>query len=146
MAQSSSNEGVPQTQSEREELLRMTADITAAYVSNNQLENSELVEIIKSVYASLSSLDSKTVAEDEDLKPAVPIKRSVQNDYLVCLEDGKQLKMLKRYLRSNYDMTPEDYRAKWNLPPDYPMVAPSYAKRRSQFAKEFGLGRKKKSA
>ncbi len=124
----------------------MTADITAAYVSNNQLENSELVEIIKSVYTSLSSLDSKTVAEEADLKPAVSVKRSVQNDYLVCLEDGKQLKMLKRYLRSNYDMTPDDYRAKWNLPPDYPMVAPSYAKRRSQFAKEFGLGRKKKSA
>tara|TARA_R110000787_G_scaffold1497_12_gene6413 strand:+ start:43901 stop:44275 length:375 start_codon:yes stop_codon:yes gene_type:complete len=124
----------------------MTADITAAYVSNNQLENSELVEIIKSVYTSLSSLDSKQVVEESDLKPAVPVKRSVQNDYLVCLEDGKQLKMLKRYLRSNYDMTPDDYRAKWNLPPDYPMVAPAYAKRRSQFAKEFGLGRKKKSA
>ncbi|WP_340150158.1 MucR family transcriptional regulator [uncultured Sneathiella sp.] len=146
MAQSLPNEGVPQTQSEREELLRMTADITAAYVSNNQLENSELVEIIKSVYTSLSSLDSKQVVEESDLKPAVPVKRSVQNDYLVCLEDGKQLKMLKRYLRSNYDMTPDDYRAKWNLPPDYPMVAPAYAKRRSQFAKEFGLGRKKKSA
>lgn len=124
----------------------MTAEITAAYVSNNQLENSELVEVIKSVYSSLASLDSEVVPDHTDLKPAVPIKRSVQNDYIVCLEDGKQLKMLKRYLRSNYDMTPEDYRAKWNLPPDYPMVAPSYAKRRSQFAKEFGLGRKKKSA
>lgn len=146
MAQSLTNEGDTHTQSEREELLRMTADITSAYVSNNQLENSELVEVIKTVYASLSSLDSKTTPEESDLKPAVPIKRSVQNDYLVCLEDGKQLKMLKRYLRSNYNMTPDDYRAKWNLPPDYPMVAPSYAKRRSQFAKEFGLGRKKKSA
>ncbi|MEX0582353.1 MAG: MucR family transcriptional regulator [Sneathiella sp.] len=146
MSQSSSNEGAPLSQSEREELLRMTAEITAAYVSNNQLENSELVEVIKSVYSSLASLDSEVAPDHTDLKPAVPIKRSVQNDYIVCLEDGKQLKMLKRYLRSNYDMTPEDYRAKWNLPPDYPMVAPSYAKRRSQFAKEFGLGRKKKSA
>jgi predicted transcriptional regulator len=146
MTQSFSKEGNPPSQSEREELLRMTADITAAYVSNNQIENSELVEVIKSVYSSLSSLDTDAEAEQAELKPAVPIKRSIQNDYLVCLEDGKQLKMLKRYLRSNYDMTPEEYRAKWNLPPDYPMVAPAYAKRRSQFAKEFGLGRKKKSA
>lgn len=146
MTQSFSKEGNPQSQSEREELLRMTADITAAYVSNNQIENSELIEVIKSIYGSLSSLDMDTESEQAELKPAVPIKRSIQNDYLICLEDGKQLKMLKRYLRSNYDMTPEEYRAKWNLPPDYPMVAPAYAKRRSQFAKEFGLGRKKKSA
>ncbi|MDF2366481.1 MucR family transcriptional regulator [Sneathiella sp.] len=124
----------------------MTADITAAYVSNNQIENSELVDVIKTVYSSLASLDAEAESEQAELKPAVPIKRSIQNDYLICLEDGKQLKMLKRYLRSNYDMTPEEYRAKWNLPPDYPMVAPAYAKRRSQFAKEFGLGRKKKSA
>ena len=146
MTQPFSKEGSPSSQSEREELLRMTADITAAYVSNNQIENSELVEVIKSVYTSLASLDAETETEQVELKPAVPIKRSIQNDYLICLEDGKQLKMLKRYLRSNYDMTPEEYRAKWNLPPDYPMVAPAYAKRRSQFAKEFGLGRKKKSA
>ncbi|WP_273543424.1 MucR family transcriptional regulator [Sneathiella sedimenti] len=124
----------------------MTADITAAYVSNNQVENAELVEVIKSVYSSLASLDADSETEQTEQKPAVPIKRSIQNDYLICLEDGKQLKMLKRYLRSNYDMTPEEYRAKWNLPPDYPMVAPAYAKRRSQFAKEFGLGRKKKTA
>ncbi|MZR31050.1 transcriptional regulator [Sneathiella sp. DP05] len=146
MTQSFSKEGNPPSQSEREELLRMTADITSAYVSNNQIENAELVQVIKSVYSSLATLDADTEAEQAELKPAVPIKRSIQNDYLVCLEDGKQLKMLKRYLRSNYDMTPEEYRAKWNLPPDYPMVAPAYAKRRSQFAKEFGLGRKKKTA
>ena len=146
MAQSFTKEGNPSAPAEREELLRMTADITAAYVSNNQIENSELVEVIKSVYNSLASLDTDAEPEQSELKPAVPIKRSVQNDYLICLEDGKQLKMLKRYLRSNYDMTPDEYRAKWNLPPDYPMVAPSYAKRRSQFAKEFGLGRKRKSA
>jgi len=145
MTQLFPNDGTPSTQVEREELLRMTADITAAYVSNNQIENAELVEVIKTVYSSLASLDSNTELDQAELKPAVPIKRSIQNDYLVCLEDGKQLKMLKRYLRSNYDMTPEEYRAKWNLPPDYPMVAPAYAKRRSQFAKEFGLGRKRKS-
>ena len=146
MTQSFSKEGIPSSQSEREELLRMTADITAAYVSNNQVENAELVEVIKSVYSSLASLDADSETEQTEQKPAVPIKRSIQNDYLICLEDGKQLKMLKRYLRSNYDMTPEEYRAKWNLPPDYPMGAPAYAKRRSQFAKEFGLGRKKKTA
>lgn len=146
MTQSFLKEGTPSSQPEREELLRMTADITAAYVSNNQIENAELVEVIKSVYSSLASLDADSEPEQTEQKPAVPIKRSIQNDYLICLEDGKQLKMLKRYLRSNYDMTPEEYRAKWNLPPDYPMVAPAYAKRRSQFAKEFGLGRKKKTA
>ena len=147
MTQNFFKEGSPSTLTEREELLRMTADITAAYVSNNHIENSEITDVIKAVYNSLASLD--TEAEPDQLaepKPAVPIKRSVHDDYLICLEDGKQLKMLKRYLRSNYDMTPEEYRAKWNLPPDYPMVAPAYAKRRSEFAKEFGLGRKRKSA
>ncbi|MAL80067.1 MAG: transcriptional regulator [Sneathiella sp.] len=147
MTQNFLKEGGPSPLTEREELLRMTADITAAYVSNNQIENSEIVDVIKAVYSSLASLETEAVTDQpSEPKPAVPIKRSVQNDYLVCLEDGKQLKMLKRYLRSNYDMTPEEYRAKWNLPPDYPMVAPAYAKRRSQFAKEFGLGRKRKSA
>ena len=134
------------SQSEREEILRMTADITAAYVSNNEIDNSELVEVIKSVYNSLATLDSESEPDQTPLKPAVPVKKSIQDDYIICLEDGKQLKMLKRYLRSNYDMTPEEYRTKWNLPADYPMVAPAYAKRRSAFAKEFGLGRKKKTA
>ncbi|WP_373085050.1 MucR family transcriptional regulator [Sneathiella sp.] len=124
----------------------MTADITSAYVSNNELGNSELVEVIKSVYNSLANLETGQDVDPAALKPAVPVKKSVQDDYIICLEDGKQLKMLKRYLRSNYDMTPDEYRSKWSLPADYPMVAPAYAKRRSDFAKEFGLGRKRKSA
>ena len=124
----------------------MTAEIASAYVSNNNTVKSDLVDIIKSVYGSLAGLDTDADMDHGPLKPAVPIKKSIQNDYIVCLEDGKQLKMLKRYLRSNYGMTPEEYRAKWKLPLDYPMVAPSYAKRRSAFAKEFGLGRKKKVA
>ncbi|WP_334128747.1 MucR family transcriptional regulator [Sneathiella sp.] len=147
MTQNYFKEGSPSTLTEREELLRMTADITAAYVSNNHIENSEITDVIKAVYNSLASLDTEAEPDQPaEPKPAVPIKRSVHDDYLICLEDGKQLKMLKRYLRSNYDMTPEEYRAKWNLPPDYPMVAPAYAKRRSEFAKEFGLGRKRKTA
>lgn len=146
MTQSLQKESSSITPPEREEILRMTADITAAYASNNEIGNSELVEVIKSVYTSLTNLDVEQEPEQPQQKPAVPIKKSIQDDYLICLEDGKQLKMLKRYLRSNYDMTPDEYRAKWNLPADYPMVAPAYAKRRSQFAKEFGLGRKRKSA
>lgn len=146
MTQSFPKDTILPSQSEREEILRMTADITSAYVSNNEIGNSELIEVIKSVYNSLTNLDADIETDQSPLKPAVPIKKSIQDDYIVCLEDGKQLKMLKRYLRSNYNMTPEEYRAKWGLPNDYPMVAPSYAKRRSAFAKEFGLGRKKKIA
>jgi predicted transcriptional regulator len=146
MAQVQEKEMAGPGHAEKEEILRMTAEIASAYVSNNEIGKSELVDVIKSVYSSLANLDQRSDPDFGPLKPAVPPKKSVQNDYIVCLEDGKKLKMLKRYLRSNYDMTPEEYRAKWNLPPDYPMVAPSYAKRRSDFAKEFGLGRKKKSA
>lgn len=131
---------------DKEELLRMTAEITSAYASNNEVGKEQLVDVIKSVYQSLSTLEVEAEIDRSSLVPAVPIKKSIQNDFIVCLEDGKKLKMLKRYLRSNYDMTPEEYRAKWNLPVDYPMVAPAYAKRRSDFAKEFGLGRKRKSA
>ncbi len=146
MAQVEENIATAPGQSDKEEILRMTAEIASAYVSNNEIGKTELVDVIKSVYSSLANLDTRPDPDFGPLKPAVPLKKSIQNDYIVCLEDGKKLKMLKRYLRSNYDMTPEEYRAKWNLPPDYPMVAPSYAKRRSDFAKEFGLGRKKKSA
>ncbi|MEH6547328.1 MAG: MucR family transcriptional regulator [Sneathiella sp.] len=131
---------------DKEELLRMTAEITSAYASNNEIGKGDLVDVIKSVYKSLSSLDAEMDSDRGPLVPAVPIKKSIQNDFIVCLEDGKKLKMLKRYLRSNYEMTPEEYRMKWSLPADYPMVAPAYAKRRSEFAKEFGLGRKRKTA
>ncbi|MBE0530160.1 MAG: MucR family transcriptional regulator [Rhodospirillales bacterium] len=127
----------------RDEILRMAVDVVAAYLSNNQLPAGQIPEVISTVFRSLSSLDG-TSAEvvQEPMKPAVPIRRSVTPDYLVCLEDGKKLKMLKRHLRTTYNMTPEEYRAKWNLPPDYPMVAPNYAKQRSDFAKQIGLGRK----
>jgi predicted transcriptional regulator len=125
-----------------DELLRMTADVVAAYVSNNTLPTAQLAEIINAVYGSLKALEGQvTQAPSEPLKPAVPIRKSVTPEYLICLEDGKKLKMLKRHLRSTYNMTPDDYRAKWGLQPDYPMVAPSYAERRSEFAKKIGLGR-----
>ena len=125
-----------------EELLRMTADVVAAYVSNNTLPTAQLAEVINAVYNSLKSLEGQAAEpQPEPLKPAVAIRKSVTPDYLVCLEDGKKLKMLKRHLRSTYNMTPDEYRAKWGLPADYPMVAPNYAEQRSEFAKKIGLGR-----
>jgi predicted transcriptional regulator len=125
-----------------DELLRMTADVVAAYVSNNTLATGQLGDVIHAVYNSLRSLEGQ-VAEPpaEPLKPAVPVRKSITPEYLVCLEDGKKLKMLKRHLRSTYNMTPDDYRTKWGLPADYPMVAPKYAEQRSEFAKKIGLGR-----
>lgn len=125
-----------------DDLLKLVADIVAAYVSNNPVPVSEIPGMIKSVHSTLGSLSSATASETmTSQKPAVPVKKSVTNDYIVCLEDGKRLKMLKRYLRSNYNLTPEEYRAKWGLPADYPMVAPNYAAQRSEFAKKIGLGR-----
>jgi predicted transcriptional regulator len=123
--------------------LRWSADIVAAYVSQNSLAPSGIPELIRSVYDALSTLGQAPapVRPTEKQKPAVPVSKSVHEDYIVCLEDGKRLKMLKRYLRSRYDMSPEEYRRKWGLPPDYPMVAPAYAARRSDFAKQIGLGR-----
>jgi len=125
-----------------EELLRMTTDVVAAYVRNNTLPTTQLAEVINAVYRSLKSLEGRVAqVQPEPLKPAVPIRRSVTAEFLICLEDGKKLKMLKRHLRSTYNMTPDEYRAKWGLAPDYPMVAPNYAERRSEFAKKIGLGR-----
>ncbi len=125
-----------------EELLRMTADVVAAYVSNNTLPTAQLAEVINAVYGSLKGLEGLVAQpQPEPLKPAVPIRKSVTPEFLICLEDGKKLKMLKRHLRSTYNMTPDEYRAKWGLQPDYPMVAPNYAERRSEFAKKIGLGR-----
>ena len=125
-----------------EDLLRMTADVVAAYVSNNTLATAQLADVIHAVYNSLRGLEGQ-VAEPpaEPLKPAVPIRKSITPDFLVCLEDGKKLKMLKRHLRSTYNLTPDEYRVKWGLAPDYPMVAPKYAEQRSEFAKKIGLGR-----
>jgi predicted transcriptional regulator len=124
------------------DLLRMTTEVVAAYVGNNALTTAQLPEVINAVYASLKQLDGKSPeAKPEPQKPAVPVRKSIHPDYLVCLEDGKKLKMLKRHLRSTYNMTPDEYRSKWTLPPDYPMVAPNYAQQRSAFAKKIGLGR-----
>src|SRR5207244_5800750 len=110
-------------------------------VSNNTQPSTQLAEVINAVYNSLKTLEGQPAeTQPEPLKPAVPIRKSVTADYLVCLEDGKKLKMLKRHLRSTYNMTPDEYRAKWGLPTDYPMVAPNYAEQRSAFAKKIGLG------
>ena len=125
-----------------EELLRMTTDVVAAYVSNNTLPTAQLAEVINAVYSSLKSLEGQVAqVQPEPLKPAISIRKSVTPEFLICLEDGKKLKMLKRHLRSTYNMTPDEYRSKWGLAPDYPMVAPNYAERRSEFAKKIGLGR-----
>ena len=125
-----------------QELLRMTADVVAAYVSNNTLPMAQMAEVINAVYGSLRGLETKIVEPPpEPLKPAVPPRRSITPDYLICLEDGKRLKMLKRHLRTTYNMSPDEYRARWGLAPDYPMVAPNYAAQRSEFAKKIGLGR-----
>jgi predicted transcriptional regulator len=123
-------------------LLDLTARIVSAYAGNATLTPSELTDVIGSVSRALSSLSSTAVEpEPKELAPAVPVKKSVTADFIVCLEDGKKLKMLKRHLMSTYGMTPADYRAKWNLPRDYPMVAPNYAATRSQLAKKIGLGK-----
>jgi len=125
-----------------DDLLRMTTEVVAAYVSNNTLASAQLGDVIHTVYNSLRSLDGQ-VAEPapEALKPAVPVRKSITPEYLICLEDGKKLKMLKRHLRSTYNLSPDEYRAKWGLGSDYPMVAPNYAQQRSDFAKKIGLGR-----
>ncbi|HUZ13661.1 MAG TPA: MucR family transcriptional regulator [Caulobacteraceae bacterium] len=128
----------------RNDALRLSADIVASYVSQNPVSANALQDLIQQVYGAVARLGAATAeaaTPPQRQKPAVPISRSVQHDYIVCLEDGRQLKMLKRYLRSRYDMSPEDYRRRWGLPPDYPMVAPAYAERRSDFAKKIGLGR-----
>ena len=123
-----------------DDMLRMVVDVVAAYVSNNQMPTGQIPEVINTVFESLSA--AAAGGRTEPQKPAVPIRRSVTPDFIVCLEDGKKLKMLKRHLRTAFNLTPEEYRAKWNLLPDYPMVAPNYAKKRSEFAKKIGLGLK----
>jgi predicted transcriptional regulator len=120
----------------------MTAEVAAAYVGNNSLPASQLPDVIRTIYSSISALDGGTTVAINGAKPIVPVKKSIMPDYIICLEDGKKLKMLKRHLRTSYGMTPEEYRIKWNLPADYPMVAPNYAAQRSAFAKKIGLGRK----
>ncbi|WP_338426001.1 MucR family transcriptional regulator [Sphingopyxis kveilinensis] len=125
-----------------EMLVTLTADIVAAHVSNNSVAISDIPLVIRSVHEALASLWSKAEPEPEPQQPAVSVRSSVKPDHIVCLEDGKKLKMLRRHLMTHYGMTPEDYRAKWNLPKDYPMVAPNYSERRRVLAKEIGLGSK----
>ena len=129
---------------EQVDVLRMAVDIVSAYVSNNTVPASQVPDVINTVYTSLTTLEGRSAESSaEPPKPAVSIRRSINPDYIVCLEDGKKLKMLKRHLRAAYNMTPDEYRAKWGLPADYPMVAPNYAAQRSDFAKKIGLGRKR---
>lgn len=125
-----------------EELLRLGTGIVAAFVSRNAVPVDSLPDVIRTVHQALEGLTQQSAPlVEERPKPAVTVGRSVQHDFIVCLEDGKKLKMLKRYLRSRYNMSPDDYRKRWGLPADYPMVAPAYAARRSDFAKQIGLGR-----
>lgn len=124
-----------------ETLLTLTADVAAAHVSNNSVAISDVGLLIGNIHAALARLNPAE-AVVEPLSPAVPIRNSIKKDFIVCLEDGKKLKMLKRHLMTHYGMTPDDYRAKWSLPADYPMVAPAYAEQRRVLAKKIGLGRK----
>ncbi len=133
------------TSIDRNELLALTAEIVSAYVGNNALDTGAVPGVIGAVFAKLTELSTDEKPLPETLTPAVPIKRSVTDDFIICLEDGKKLKMLKRHLMTAYGMTPEEYRAKWGLKPDYPMVAPTYAAKRQELAKKIGLGRKPRS-
>ena len=122
------------------ELLGLATNIVAAHVANNSVAVADLPQLIREVFNTLSSVQDGKEREDEHLTPAVPIKRSVTAEHIICLEDGKKLKMLKRHLKTAYNMTPEEYRERWGLASDYPMVAPNYAKQRSKLAKQIGLG------
>jgi len=126
---------------EKSEIIEMTADIVSAYVGNNSVTAADLPSLIQSIHRALSGVSgAPEPVEVAPKEPAVPVKRSIQQDFLICLEDGRKFKSLKRHLRTKYNLSPEEYRAKWNLPKDYPMVAPSYAKARSDLAKQMGLG------
>jgi predicted transcriptional regulator len=128
-------------QVEHNDLLALTADIVSSHVANNSVAVNDLPQLIQNVYATLSNLSTPPAAPEPKLEPAVPVRQSIKPDYIVCLEDGKKLKMLKRHLMTAYGLTPDEYRAKWGLPADYPMVAPNYAESRRQLAKSIGLGK-----
>ena len=137
MTESSANQGL-----ESKALLRMTSDIVSSFVANNPVTTDGLPDVIRSVYRTIASIAGAGDARADDKpRPTVPVSRSVTTDFIICLEDGRKLKMLKRYLRSRYDMSPDEYRKRWGLPADYPMVAPAYTERRSEFAKKIGLGK-----
>jgi predicted transcriptional regulator len=130
------------TQDTENTLITLTADIVAAHVSNNSVSVGDLPRLIENVFGALNALGTESAPVEEPAAPAVPIRSSIKPDYIVCLEDGKKLKMLKRHLMTHYQMTPDQYRAKWKLPADYPMVAPNYAEKRRSLAMSIGLGRK----
>ena len=127
---------------DQKELLELTTEIVAAHVSNNTVSMGDLPDLIQQVFRSLSTIGSVADSSPERPQPAVPVRKSVTPEYIICLEDGKKLKMLKRHLKTAYNMTPEEYRERWGLPADYPMVAPNYAVQRSDLAKKIGLGTK----
>jgi predicted transcriptional regulator len=124
---------------DKSELLALTTDIVASHVANNRIDGNELPQLIRQVFATLSNIGEGSAAPERP-QPAVPIKKSITPEYVICLEDGKKLKMLKRHLKTSYNMTPEEYRERWGLPADYPMVAPNYAVQRRELAKKIGLG------
>lgn len=134
------------TQTSTSELLSLSTEIVASFVAHNAIEASDLPDLLQTTYATLTELASGRSFSTSRPEPAVPVKKSVSDDYIVCLEDGKKLKMLKRHLMSAYSMTPEQYRERWGLAPDYPMVAPSYARQRSKLAKTIGLGTRPRSS
>lgn len=134
------------TDTPNQDVIDLTSDIVAAYVSNNTVPPAELPALIDSVQQALLKASSSSLEQPkEELKPAVPVRKSVTPDYIICLEDGKKFKSLKRHLRTHYDLSPQEYREKWGLPADYPMVAPNYAAARSALAKKMGLGQKRKA-
>lgn len=128
------------------ETIELTADIVAAYVSNNSVSASDLPGLIASVHSALNNIHTPVAVEALPLTPAVSVKKSITDDYLICLEDGKRFKSLKRHLKASYGMSPDEYRTKWGLPSDYPMVAPNYSASRSSLAKSLGLGQQRKKA
>lgn len=125
------------------DIMECASDIVSAYVSNNPIQSAELPDLIREIHSTLKALGNSTNGSGT-LEPAVPVKKSITDEFLICLEDGKKFKSLKRHLRSKYGLSPEEYREKWGLPYDYPMVAPSYARKRSALAKEMGLGKLEK--
>ncbi len=136
-------------QSSHTDLLALTTEIVSSHVSNNTVSQNDISGLIEQVYRTLSGLGGgmggASILSGDRPQPAVPVKKSITPEYIICLEDGKKLKMLKRHLKTAYDMSPEDYRERWGLPSDYPMVAPNYAKQRSRLAKDIGLGTSRKA-
>ncbi len=131
---------------EKDHLLTLTSNIVASHVANNRIETVALPDLIRDVYATLSGISVTDTGSGPRPEPAVPVKKSITPDYLICLEDGKKLKMLKRHLHSSYNLTPDQYRERWGLPADYPMVAPNYALQRRDLAKKSGLGTTRRRA